>query len=80
MTVLSYSYGIIMYHTINTPGYGNNFVDGINETEKHYLKEQMELIDKLASKNKSKIGMITSASNDVSIKFVDQFIHMINNK
>ena len=34
MTVLSSSYGIIMDHAINTTGYVNNFVDGINATEK----------------------------------------------
>ena len=38
MTVLSSSYGIIMDHTINAPGHGNNVVYGINETYKRYLK------------------------------------------
>ena len=37
-TMLSYSYGIIMYCSINPPCYGNNFVEGLNETDKHYLK------------------------------------------
>ena len=49
MTVLSYSYGIIVYHAINAPGYVNNVVDGLNATDKLYLKEHMELIGKLAS-------------------------------
>ena len=40
----------------------------------------MELIGKLASNDTSKIGMITSASKDVSIKFADQCIHILNNK
>ena len=30
MTVLSYSYGVIMYFTINSPGHGKNVVDGLN--------------------------------------------------
>ena len=34
MTVLSYSYGIIMYFSINTPGHGNDGVDGMNATNK----------------------------------------------
>ena len=38
ITVLSYSYGIIMYLEINAPVRGNNVVDEINATEKRYLK------------------------------------------
>ena len=38
MTVLSSSYGIIMYHAMNPPGHGKNVVDGLNATDKHYLK------------------------------------------
>ena len=41
MTMVSASYGILMYHAINVPGNGNNFVDGLNATDKRYLKEQM---------------------------------------
>ena len=40
MTVLSYSYGIIMDCAINAPGHGNNVVDGPNATDKRYLKEK----------------------------------------
>ena len=40
----------------------------------------MEPIGKLASNNTSNIGMINSASKDVSIKFLGQFIHILNNK
>ena len=61
MTVLSYSYCIIMYCKINAPGYGNNVVDGLNTTDKHYLKGENELIDKLASNDTSNIGIIPSA-------------------
>ena len=61
MTVLSSSYGIIMYISINAPGNGNNVADGLNTTDKRYLKEQMELIGKLSSKDTSKIGMIPSS-------------------
>ena len=38
MTVLSSSYGIIMDHAMNPPGHGKNVVDGLNATDKHYLK------------------------------------------
>ena len=38
MTVLSSLYGIIMDSSINAPGNKNNVVDGINATEKCYLK------------------------------------------
>ena len=39
----------------------------------------MELIGKLESNDTSYIGMIPSASEYVSIKKLDQCIHMINN-
>ena len=38
MTVLSSSYWIIMDHPPNAQGHGNNVVDGLNETDKGYLK------------------------------------------
>ena len=40
----------------------------------------MEPIGKLASNDTSNIGMLTSASKDVSVKFADQCINIINNK
>ena len=78
--VLSSSYGIIMDCAINAPDHGNNVVYGINATDKRYLKEKMELIDKLASNYTSEIGMISSDPEYVSIKFEDQCIHTLNNK
>ena len=36
---------------INAPIHGNNVVERTNATEKRYLKEQTELIGKLASNN-----------------------------
>ena len=39
----------------------------------------MELIGKLGSNSTSKIGMLPSASKDISIKSEDQFIHIFNN-
>ena len=36
-----------MDRAINAPGHGNNFVDGLNATEKWYSKEQMEFIGKI---------------------------------
>ena len=38
VTVLSSSYGIIMDRGINSPHRGNNVVDGLNATDKRYLK------------------------------------------
>ena len=38
MTVLSSSDGFIMDCAINAPGHGNNIVDGINATDRCYLK------------------------------------------
>ena len=61
MTVLSSSYGIIMDCTINVPGNEKNAVDGLNATDKRFLKEQMELMGKLAINNTSKIGILHSA-------------------
>ena len=76
MLVISSSYGIIIYRAINSPGHGNNVVDGLNATEKRYLKEQMECIGKLAINNTSNIGMIPSASKYVSIKiFRSMYTH-----
>ena len=80
MTVLSYSYGIIIYRAINAPGHGKNVVDGINATEKRYLKEKMEPLGKLGSKHTTNIGMLPSTSKYVTIKFSDQCLHIINNK
>ena len=62
MTVLSYSYGIIMDRAINAPRNGKNVVDGLNATGKHYLKVKMELMGKLSSNDTTYIGMLTSAS------------------
>ena len=68
MTVLSSSYGIIMDSEINAPGHGNIFVDGLNAMDTFYLKEQMELISKLASNNTSKVGILPSVLKDATIK------------
>ena len=70
----------MIYRAINALGHGNNVVDGINATDKNYLKEKMELICKLGSKNTTKIGMLTSASKDVSMKFADKCLQMLNVK
>ena len=58
-----------MYHAINAHGNGNNVVNAINTTKNNDLKEQMELIGKLTSKDTSHIGIITSESKDGSINF-----------
>ena len=80
ITLLSYSYSITMDRVINAPVHGNNVVDGINTTDKFYLKEQMKPIGKLSSNNTSTTGIIPSASKDVSVIFSDQCIHILNNK
>ena len=77
---LSSSYSIIINIAINETGHVNNVVGGFNATDKCYLKEQMEIIGKLASNDISNILILSSASKYVSIKFADQFIHIINNK
>ena len=79
MTVLSSSYGIIMDRAINSPGNQNIVVDVINATEKNYLKREIELIAKLVSNDTTKIGILPSASKDVSIKFPDHCLHILNN-
>ena len=58
----------------------NFFVDGINSTDKSCLEGEMELIGKRGSNNTTNIGMFLSASKYVSIKFVDQCLHILNNK
>ena len=80
MTVFSYSYGIIMYCATNAQCYGNNIVDGLNATEKRYLKDKMELMGKLTSNYTTNIGMLPSYSEDISIKFADRFLHILSNK
>ena len=61
MTITSSSYANISVFTINSPGHGNNVVDGLNATDNRCLNEQMELIGKLASNDTSNIGMLPSA-------------------
>ena len=40
----------------------------------------MKIIGKLASNDTSNIGMLSSSSRNVSIKFSDQCIQILNNK
>ena len=65
---------------INSPGHGNNIVDGLNATDKRYLKYQMESIGKLASNDTSKIGILPNALKYVSVEFLEIYIHVLNNK
>ena len=81
ITVLSYLYVIIMYYAINASGNRNNVFDGLDGTDKCYLKEHIELLVKLASDDTSKIGIHPIASKDVSINFSWQCLHiLINNE
>ena len=59
-----------MDRAVNAKGHGNNVVDGLNTTDKRYLKGKMELIGKLASNYTTNIGMIPSASKNVYINHV----------
>ena len=80
MTKLSPSYVIIINRAINLPGHRNNVVDELNTTGKRYLNKQVELIGKLGSNNTTNIGIITSDSKYVSVKFTDQCLHILHNK
>ena len=80
ITGLSSSYVFILVRAINVTCHGNNVFGGFNEMGKFYLKEQTELIGKLASDDTPKIEMLSSASKDVHIKFPDQCIHIIYHK
>ena len=44
MTVLSYSYGIITDNAIDAPGHVKNVIDGLNATDKRYLKGEWNLL------------------------------------
>ena len=69
MTVVSSLYEIIMDNSINEPDHGNNVVERLNPTDKHYLKEQMEHIGKLASNDTPKMEMIPSVLKYFPVKF-----------
>ena len=79
-TLLSSSYSIIMDKSINAPVHGNNFVDGLDATDKRYLKDKMELMAILSSNYTTNIGILPSTSKYISIKFADQYLHILNNK
>ena len=55
ITMLSYSYSIIMDRAMNSYCHENNVVDILNATDKCYLREQMELIGKLSSNYTSNV-------------------------
>ena len=74
MTVLSSSYGIIMYREINSSGHVKNFVDGPNATNKTYLERKLEIIGKSGNKDITKIGIIPDASK------TSPFIQILYNK
>ena len=67
MTMLSSSYVIILDLSINAPGHENNIVDGFNATDKHYLKGEMELMGKLASKDTQILGCFPVLQNMSSL-------------
>ena len=69
-----------MYLANNAPVLGNNVVDGLNATDKHYFKGEMEPVGKLGSNDTTNIGILFFASRDASIKFSDQCLHNLNNK
>ena len=48
MTVLSSSYCVIIDCKIIEPGHEKNVINGLNATDKHYLKGKMELMGKFS--------------------------------
>ena len=79
ITVLLSLYGININFEINAPGHGKNDVDGLSATEKRYLREQVELLGKLASNDPSKVVTLPSASNNVSINFAEKYSKNLTN-
>ena len=73
MNVLSYILGIILDCGINYPCHGNNLVDGINNTQNLYFKEQVELVGNLKTNDTSNIGILPYASKSGSIIFQNSF-------
>ena len=70
----------IWYHNglcNHAPDNGKNVVDGLNVTDKRYLKEQMKLLGKLTRNDTSNIVMLRSESNNDSIKRVDHYLHIL---
>ena len=65
---------------INSPGHVNIVLGRLNETDKRILKEQMELLGKLASNDTSDIQILLIASKYVSFELVDQSLHVLNHK
>ena len=52
----------------------------LSQQKKGCLKREMLLMGKWSSNNTTNIGTLPSASKDLSIKFVDQCLHIFNNK
>ena len=77
MSVMPYLYGNIIDCEKNTTGHGKNIVDGLNATDKRYLRKQMEIIGKLTSNDIYIIIMINSASKDVYINFAEQRVNIL---
>ena len=46
---------------MNSPRHGKSIVDGLNDTDKFYLREKMELLGKLKINETLKIRIRTSA-------------------
>ena len=80
MTLLSYLSGITMYSTINASGHNNKFFYSMNTTYKWYWSEKIDIIGKLTSKDTQNIEILTIASKNVSINFVEQCLHILTNK
>ena len=64
---------------INAPGNEKNVFDGLNSTEKRCLNGKMELLVKWTSNDTSKIGILPSTSNNVSINFAKQCLKILAN-
>ena len=80
ITVLLSLYGIIIYSAINAPNHVSHVDNGINDNDRCYLKEQIELISKFINKDTPKTIMLPSALKYHSVSFSEQSLNIITNK
>ena len=76
ITLLLYLHGIIIDCTTNAPGHRNISFYGLKDTDKQYLREQMELLGKSASNDTSNTGMLPSALKHFPVNFEEQCLKL----
>ena len=69
LSMLSHSYNIVIYRGVGTPGHGKYVVDGLNATDKRFLKMLMKTVQLPGeSTNDSYMAMYNKTSNaDISL-------------